>query len=62
VCEHTREMQRVGVIRRDLENRAVDVRRGRQLLRLLQRDRDRDRLVERQSAVGVRGVTPPCWP
>jgi hypothetical protein len=55
MCEHAREVQRIRVVRRDFENRGVDIRRSLPLLRLLQRDADRDRLVERQGAVGARG-------
>jgi hypothetical protein len=62
VREDAREVQRVRMIRCNFENRGVDVRRGLPLLGLLQRDANRDRLVERQGAVGARRVTPPSGP
>ena len=61
--EHAGEVQRAGVVGRDLEDAAVDLRRRRPLLGLLQRDRDRQRLVDAQRAVvsGLRrATTPPC--
>jgi hypothetical protein len=47
-------MQGVGVVRRDFEDAAVDVRRRTPLLCLVKRDGDRDRFVERQGAVVAR--------
>ena len=46
-------MQRVGMVGRDLEDAAVDVRRSRPLLVLLQQDRDRERFVQAEGAVVV---------
>ena len=44
-------MQRIGVLRRGLEDRAIDLLRSRPLLCLLQRECDSDPLVERQCAI-----------
>ena len=49
--ENPREVKRVSVVGRDFEDPAVDLPSGRPLLRLLQHDRDRQRLVEAQRAV-----------
>ena len=49
--KHAREVQRVGMVRRCFEDRAVDVRRSFPLLCLLQRDGDRDRFVKRERSV-----------
>jgi len=59
VGEDTREMQRVGVVGRDFEDLPVDLSRDRPLLGLLQRDRDRQRLVETQRAVVARRLGGP---
>ena len=48
--EHSREMQRVSIVRRDVENAAVHVRGSRPLLVLLQQDGDRYRFVHAQGA------------
>ena len=59
VCEHPREVQRVGVVRSDLEDAAVQVGGGRPLLVLLQGDGDRDRLADAERAIlGGRLVHP----
>jgi hypothetical protein len=49
--EHAGEVQRVGVVRRRFEDRAVDLTGSRPLLVLLENDRDRQRLVEAQRSV-----------
>ena len=64
--EHTGEVQRAGMVGRDLEDGSVDLRSRRPLLGLLQRDRDRQRLVDAQGSV-VNGqfrrpLTLPCSP
>jgi hypothetical protein len=46
-------VQGIGVVRHDFEDAAVDVRGSAPLLRLLQDDRERDRFVERERAVGA---------
>ena len=61
--EHAGEVQRAGMVGRDLEDAAVDLRGRRPLLGLLERDRDRERLVDAQRPVvsGLRrATTPPC--
>ena len=62
--EHPGEMQRAGMVGRDLEDGLVDFRGCRPLLGLLQRDGDRQRLVDAQgSVVNVRfrrPLTLPC--
>jgi hypothetical protein len=66
--EHAGEVQRRGMVGRDLEDAAVDLAGRRPLLGLLQRDRDRQRLVEAERPVvsgtvvsGLRrATTRPC--
>ena len=64
--EHSGEVQRTGMVGRDLEDAAVDLRSRRPLLGLLQHDRDRERLVEAQRSVVARQLrrptTLPCSP
>jgi hypothetical protein len=60
--EHSREVQRAGVVGRGLEEPAVDLTGGRPLLVLLERDRDRQRLVEAQRAVVARRLGRPDYP
>jgi hypothetical protein len=57
--EDAREVQRVGMVGGNFEDPAVDLPRGRPLLGLLQRDRDRQRLVETQRAVVARRLGGP---
>ena len=64
--EHAGEVQRAGMVGRDLEDASVDLRGRRPLLGLLQRDRDRQRLVDAQRSVVSgrfrRPTTLPCSP
>ena len=66
MSEDAREVQRAGMVGRDLEDPAVDLAGGRPLLALLQRDRDRQRFVQAQRSVvagrSAVGTTPPCGP
>ena len=57
--EDAREVQRVGMVGVDFKDPAVDLPRGRPLLGLLQRDRDRQRLVETQRTVVARRLGRP---
>ena len=47
-------MQRIGMVGRDFENAAINVRRSRQLLVLLQDDGTRRRFVQAERAVSTR--------
>ena len=52
--EHAREVQRIGMVRRDLEDAAVQLLRGRPLLGLVQHEGDRNCLVHIERAVVTR--------
>ena len=60
--ENSREVQRVGMVGLRVEDGAVDLRSGRPLLGLLQHDRDRQRFVEAQRAIGARRLRRPDYP
>ena len=60
--EHTGEVQRAGMVGRDLEDASVDLRSRRPLLGLLQRDRDRQRLVDAQRSVVNGRFRRPTYP
>jgi len=49
--EDAGEVKRAGMVGRDVENGSIDLAGRRQLLGLLQDDRDRQRLVEAQGSV-----------
>ena len=49
--KHAGVAQRAGMVGHDFEDRFVHLRRRRPLLGLLQRDRDRQRLVDAQRSV-----------
>jgi hypothetical protein len=62
MCEDAREVQGGGMVGSNLEDAAVDLRGRRPLLGLLERNRDRQRLVDTERPVvsGLRRATTPA--